>query len=185
MLEGFLKRILRRKVEQEVEKKVEQAVENAFDSANKPAQPASAPAAAPAAAPVTSATEQTAGGFFAQQMAQQAAPAVDDWDTEYHHDIDYFRPIIQQNFPEYTLEENVPFATLVPGLTYYYPPYTFVMRKNGQIALVISLQSTKSYKKGLHTMCEWKAQLKHINFFIEYPDRPEYVVNRIRENLKF
>ena len=118
-------------------------------------------------------------------QAQQAAPAEEDWDTEYHHDIDYFRPIIQQNFPEYTLEENVPFASLVPGLTYYYPPYTFVMRKNGQIALVISLQSTRSYKKGLHTMCVWKAQLKHINFFIEYPDRPEYVVNRIKENLQF
>ena len=83
------------------------------------------------------------------------------------------------------MEENVPFAQVVPGQRVVYPPYTFVMRKNGAIALVISLQSKYGYKKGLHTYCGWKAGLKHINFFIEYPDHEDYVVNRIRENLAF
>ena len=181
MLESILKRLLRRKVERKVENAMETAIDNAF-APKTTTGTATAPAAQPVADPAPAPAD---GGFFAQTAAAQPAPAVDDWDTEYNHDINYFRPILQENFPEYTIEENVPFAQLVPGVRYNYPPYTFVMRKNGQIALVISLQSKYGYKKGLHTMCEWKAQLKHINFFIEYPDRVDYVVNRIRQNLAF
>ena len=182
MFESLLKRLLRRKVERKVENAMETAIDNAF----KPnTTTATTPAAQPAAQPAGPAPAPADDGFFARNAAAQAAPAEDDWDTDYNNDINYFRPIIQANFPDYTLEENVPFAQLVSGVKYSYPPYTFVMRKNGQIALVISLQSKYSYKKGLHTMCEWKAQLKHINFFIEYPDRADYVVNRIRENLAF
>ena len=171
MLEYLLKRLLRRKVE----RKVEKAVDDAFDSAFKSNQNAAQPAAG---------TAQPVSPVAAGNNASYA-DAESEWDIEYNHDINYFRPIIQAHFPEYTLEENVPFAQLVSGVKYKYPPYTFVMRKNGQIALVISLQSKYSYKKGLHTMCEWKAQLRHINFFIEYPDHEDYVVNRIRQNLAF
>ena len=181
ILDNILKRLLRRKVERKVENAMETAIDNALTPKKTTTVNATTPAA-PAADPIPAPVD---GGFFAQTAAAQTAPAVDDWDTEYNHDINYFRPIIQSNFPDYTLEENVPFAQLVPGVKYNYPPYTFVMRKNGQIALVISLQSKYGYKKGLHTMCEWKAQLKHINFFIEYPDRVDYVVNRIRQNLAF
>ncbi|MBP5354791.1 MAG: hypothetical protein J6Y67_06625 [Lachnospiraceae bacterium] len=170
MLESILKRLLRRKVEQKVEKVVDEALDSALNS-NKAAQP-------------TAGATQPASPVAAADYSANAG-AENEWDIEYNHDINYFRQIIQANFPEYALEENVPFAQLVPGVRYQYPPYTFVMRKNGQIALVISLQSKYSYKKGLHTMCEWKAQLRHINFFIEYPDRPEYVINRIRQYLAF
>jgi|GEM_PF-2999213 hypothetical protein len=173
MLESILKRLLRRKVEQKVENVVEDALDSAFKSN---------PNAAQQAAPATPVSPSVGA---ANSFVTQTAPTEDDWDTEYNHDINYFRPILQANFPEYTIEENVPFAQIVPGTNFKYPPYTFVMRKNGQIALVISLQSKYSYKKGLHTWCEWKAQLKHINFFIEYPDRPEYVIDRVRQNLSF
>ena len=176
MLESILKRLLRRKVEQKLEHEVEKAVDNALD--NKKAT-----AAAPTVAPVETPVRPVVAA--ANQALADAAPDFDDWDTDYNHDVNYFRPIIQANFPEYTLEENVPFRQLIPDTNLNYPPYTFVMRKGGQIALVISLQSKYGYKKGLHTHCEWKAQLKHINFFIEYPDRPDYVIGRIRENLAF
>ena len=166
MLDSLLKRIFRRQVEKKVEQKVEREVEKVVDAALSGSKPASAASTATA----------TPTAPAAVQNAQSSVEEQDEWDIDYNHDIDYFRPILQQNFPEYTIEENVPFAQIVPGLKSYYPPYTFVMRKNGAIALIISLQSKYKYKKGLHTYCEWKAQLRHINFFIEYPDHPDYVV---------
>ena len=175
MLESILKRLLRRKVERKVEDAMETAIDSALKSNTNTTQTV-APVASQPVSPVVAA---------ANDAIAYSAPAEDDWSIEYNHDVNYFRPIIQANFPEYTIEENVPFEALVPGVRFQYPPYTFVMRKGGQIALVISLQSKYGYRKGLHTMCEWKAQLKHINFFIEYPDRPEYVIDRIRKNLAF
>lgn len=171
MLETILKRLLRRKVEQKVEKAVDEALDSALNS-NKTVQP-------------TASTAQPASSVAAAAYDNGNAEAENEWDIVYNHNADYFRPIIQANFPEYTLEENVPFDQLVSGVKFKYPPYTFVMRKNGQIALVISLQSVNSYKKGLHTYCEQRAQLRHINFFIEYPDHQDYVINRIRQYLAF
>ena len=153
MLSSLLKRILRREVENKVEDVVTDAVHSALNPTQK-TQPA-APAPGAVATPV------------AAQVAQEITSPENEWDIDYNHGVDYFRPILAKYFPEYTVEENVPFAQVVPGQRVVYPPYTFVLRKNGAIALVISLQSKYGYKKGLHTYCEWKAGLKHINFFIE------------------
>ena len=172
MLSSLLKRILRREVENKVEDVVTDAVHSALNPTQKTTQPA-APVPGAVATPV------------AAQVAQQITSPENEWDIDYNHGIDYFRPILAKYFPEYSVEENVPFKTLVPDCRWIHSPYTFVLRKNGAIALVISLQSKYKYEKGLHTYCEWKAGLKHINFFIEYPDHEDYVVNRIRENLAF
>lgn len=173
MLDSLLKRIFRREVEKKVENAVTGVVHTALNSGQNQTVAPQAPAGQPMTTPV------------AAQVIENATSPEREWDIDYKHDIDYFRPILAKYFPEYTVEENVPFATVVPGQRVVYPPYTFVMRKNGAIALVISLQSKYGYKKGLHTYCGWKAGLKHINFFIEYPDHEDYVVNRIRENLAF
>lgn len=169
MLEALLKRILRRKVEDKVEKVVSDAVDAAFD-------------------PKKTQATQTAQAAAQAAQSPYAAPAEasgNEWDTDYNHDIAYFRDIIRAEFPDYYVAENVPFATVVPGVNRSYPPYTFVFSKNNSIALVISLQSKYSYQKGLHTYCERNAKLHHINFFIEYPDHRDYVVDRIRKNLAF
>ncbi len=173
MLESILRRILRRKVEQKVEKEAEKVVSNVVDQAFANAGQTTSAPSVQSAAP-------------AQQAAATGPVTESEWDTRYNHDVNYFRPIIANHFPEYTLEENVTLESLA-GIKpkYPLPPYTFVMRKNGVIALVISLQSVDSYKKGLHTACEKGANLKHINFFIEYPDHEDYVVNRIREHLAY
>ncbi len=173
MLESILKRVLRRTVENKVEKAVDNAVEQAVDQAvRKPLESAIVNAARP--------NQQNAGTQTVGTIEEPGS----EWDIEYSHDIAYFRDIIKRNFPEYTVEENVPFSTLVSASTSVsYPPYTFVFRKDGAAVLVISLQSKYHYRKGLHTYCEWKAGIRHLNFFAEYPDREDYVVNRIRQAL--
>lgn len=180
MLESFLRRILRRTVEQKVEKAVDNAVEQAVDQAvRKPLQSAIVNAAQQ--------TPQNANAGTSNAGTPNAGTTEEsgsEWDIEYSHDIAYFRDIIKRNFPEYTVEENVPFSTLVSAATSVsYPPYTFVFRKDGAAVLVISLQSKYHYRKGLHTYCEWKAGIRHLNFFAEYPDREDYVVDRIRQAL--
>ena len=103
MLDSLLKRIFRREVEKKVENAVTGVVHTALNSGqNQPVAP-QAPAGQSMTTPV------------AAQVIDNATSPEREWDIDYKHDIDYFRPILAKYFPEYTVEENVPFATVVPG----------------------------------------------------------------------
>lgn len=116
---------------------------------------------------------------------------------------EYFRNILATEFAEYTLKENVAVTELVgdacdtfklyhsrPYQAYkaeWGQPYNFVMYLDGVAKAVVMFG-----RKGTHSedvkyliarMFAKKAGLPYINFYTNYPNEKEYVVERIKSFL--
>lgn len=115
----------------------------------------------------------------------------------------YFRKIISDEFPEYTLRENVAVTELVgyaadtmqlyttrPYQAYraeWGQPYSFVMYKDGIVKAVVMLGDSHSHDNGVKFLISRKYAQKvgvpYINFYTQFHNRKSYVVERIRDFL--
>jgi len=115
---------------------------------------------------------------------------------------DYFREIIQNNFTDYTIREDVPVTQLTgdvsdifrlyktrPNQAYkaeWGRPYDFVFYKDNVVKAVVVIGDDKSYKNVkclISKMFAKKLQTPYIGFYIKFPNKENYVVERIREIL--
>jgi hypothetical protein len=145
-------------------------------------------------------------GFF--DFLFGSKPAVD----EFHYSLDnmsdemiisYFREILKNDFPEYQLKEEVPVTKLVgdacdefqlystrPTQAYkaeWGNPYNFVLYKDGEAVAVVMLGRKGSHNENvkylISRMYAKKVGLPYINFYTNYPNRKEYVIERIKSFL--
>ena len=115
----------------------------------------------------------------------------------------YFRGILQSDFPQYTVRENVPVTSLVgdacdqfqlyktrPYQAYraeWGEPYTFVLYLGGQPKGVVMLGDGHSHSAKVKFLIArkyaQKVGLPYINFYTQMPNEKSYVVGRIRRFL--
>ena len=115
----------------------------------------------------------------------------------------YFRGILQSEFPQFTVRENVPVTSLVgdacdqfklystrPYQAYkaeWGEPYTFVLYQAGQPKAVVMLGDGHSHcakvKFLIARKYAQKVGLPYINFYTQMPNEKSYVVGRIRKFL--
>ena len=115
----------------------------------------------------------------------------------------YFRGILQSDFPQYTVRENVPVTSLVgdacdqfqlyrtrPFQAYraeWGEPYTFVLYLGGQPKGVVMLGDGHSHSAKVKFLIArkyaQKVGLPYINFYTQMPNEKSYVVGRIKRFL--
>ena len=121
-------------------------------------------------------------------------------DAEWHA---YFRDILQKDFAEYAVRENVPVTEIAgnvaeeaqlystrPRQVYraeWGEPYTFVLYQGAAPKAVVMLGSGNSHhakvKYLVARMYAQKTGLPYINFYTQMPNKHDYVVGRIRKFL--
>lgn len=118
--------------------------------------------------------------------------------------VEYFHEILQTEFSEYELSENVAVTELAgdandsfklyktrPYQAYkaeWGEPYTFVLRRNGEVKGVVMLGDKRSHNERvkflISRMYAKKLDIPYISFYTHLPNEIAYVVMRIRKMLK-
>lgn len=113
----------------------------------------------------------------------------------------YFKEILQNEFPVYTIRETVPVTDLVgfvsdeeqlyttrPRQVYkaeWGQPYTFVLEVSGMPKAVVMLGKGHSHDENVKyliaRMYAEKLNLPYINFYTQMPNERNYVIGRIRK----
>lgn len=116
----------------------------------------------------------------------------------------YFAGILSTEFPQYSTKRNVPVTDLAGYATDEFQlyktrplqsykaewgaPYTFVLYQGGTPAGIVMLGDGTSHSKNvkylISRMYAKKMGLPYINFYTQYPNERDYVVNRIKEFMK-
>ena len=116
---------------------------------------------------------------------------------------DYFRGIIQAEFPYFSLRENVPVTEIAgpiadefqlyktrPRQVYraeWGQPYTFVLYQGSVPRGVVMLGAGKSHAQNVKyliaRMFAKRCRLPYINFYIQMPNERNYVVSRLHRFL--
>ena len=117
-----------------------------------------------------------------------------EWET-------YFREILQGDFSQYSIRENVPVTDLVgyaadecqlyttrPSQVYkaeWGKPFTFVLEDNGSPKGVVMLGDGHSHDSNVKyliaRMYAEKLGIPYINFYTQMPNERRYVIERIRK----
>lgn len=99
----------------------------------------------------------------------------------------HFDDIIGRNFADCEYRTDVPAAELLPSAHPACTPVQYMFYKNGAPRLAVVLVKRNTYNgmnvKGTKNICA-ALNIPYIRFFAEYPNEEQYVVNRIKENLK-
>jgi len=99
------------------------------------------------------------------------------------HDKAYFKTILEEEFAQYAIKENVPVSEIEgEGRS-----YDFGLYRNGQLIAVVVLvehnrDNNKAYKDS--KMFAQKAGIPFINFYMHMPNKPEFVKYRINNMIK-
>lgn len=116
----------------------------------------------------------------------------------------YFKELLGRRFPQYTLAENVPVQTLVgntsdmftlyvdrPNQVYraeWGKPYDFVLYQDGQPKGIVMLGTGRVHQKQVKyliaKMYAKKLGIPYIGFYTQFPNREDYVVDRIRKEIR-
>ena len=122
--------------------------------------------------------------------------SIDEW-------VDYFRNILKTHFPDYTLKESVPVTELAgdvqesfqlykdrPYQVYkaeWGKDYDFVLYSDGKPKVIIMLGGGHCHSKHVDfliaRMFAKKLDVPYLGFYLEFPNKEDYVVGRIREQL--
>ena len=123
-------------------------------------------------------------------------------DAEWHQ---YFKEILVTEFPQYTVQENVPVTDLAgyandefqlystrPRQAYkaeWGQPYSFVLLKNGTPKGVVMLGKGHSHDSNVKyliaRMYAKKLGLHYINFYLQMPNERAYVIQRVNSFIHF
>lgn len=148
-----------------------------------------------ASTPSTPSTPSTSS-TVSRQEEEYVYRSIDEW-------VDYFRSILKTHFPAYTLKENVPVTELTgdvqesfqlykerPYQVYkaeWGKDYDFVLCADGQPKAIVMLGEGHCHSKHVDfliaRMFAKKLNVPYIGFYLEFPNKEDYVVGRIREQL--
>jgi len=115
----------------------------------------------------------------------------------------YFKEILLNEFPSYTIRENIPVTDLAgfvsdeeqlyttrPRQVYkaeWGQPYTFVLENGGKAVATVMLGKGHSHDENVKyliaRMYAEKLSLPYINFYTQMPNERSYVIGRIRKFL--
>lgn len=100
--------------------------------------------------------------------------------------FDDMRAIIARNFPEYEVQYEYKAYNLDISCHPACTPIQFMFQKNGKNVLAVVIVGQNTYKGmnvlGTKKLCE-EAGIPYIRFFVGYPNKEEYVIERIKKYL--
>lgn len=101
-------------------------------------------------------------------------------------DPGYFRDLFVDAFPGCQVEEDVPASRFEANAHPACVPISFLIRRAGQPVLAIALVRMNNYR-GMNVIATKeiveRAGIPYMRFFVELPNEPDYVLNRVRNAL--
>ncbi len=163
---GFLKNMLKSVLKEAVG----EAIEKQFGNNS---QPYSAPA------PKTAAPVSNTAASAANKNNYEKNPATDE---------NYFTQLITEaNFPEYTIERSVSPSVFDSSAHPSCFPISYLFKKDGRNVLAVLIMKDNQYRAmiavGTYQILD-EQNIPYIRFFKGWQNEKDYVLNRIRENLK-
>lgn len=199
---GFLDNILKsvkREAEHDASRKASNAISNSINNLfnKKPQGGSSAPQAnAPSNTAPAPSTERYQGFVIQSNNSDSYKPAeatvngdgtviIDgiDYSQNYNCNIDHFRSILKESFPDMELREDVPLNQIIPGLNGAYQSVSFLLSQGGAPKVVIQIryphQSTRS---GSQRACQQNG-IGYISLWTNYKNQKEYIEKRVKDAL--
>lgn len=106
-----------------------------------------------------------------------------NYDRSYQRTPAHFRPILEKNFSQYRLEENVPMDMVFPGAAPSFNPASFVLKSGEMIVAVIAIMPAKKPRSvAAQSLCK-KNQVAYVDFWCDYENTEAYVTERINKAL--
>lgn len=97
-----------------------------------------------------------------------------------------FSMLYRQNFPQYTILEDVPARQLRVDCHPACTPVQFLFCRGEQPVLAVVLVRANTYRgknvMGTKDLCEQKG-IGYLRFFVEKPNEPAYIIERTRQHL--
>ncbi len=104
-----------------------------------------------------------------------------DYTKDFNRSHGYFKDIIERNFAEYAIEENVPMTQIEPGASKFFKPLDFLFNKDGQPVLAVAITKEKPSKKA-PIICK-NHNIKYVVIYSPYENKESFVVDRIKNAL--
>jgi len=106
-----------------------------------------------------------------------------DYARIYNCDTDHFRAILNKNFPDMEIKEDVPLNSIIPGISSAYKSVSFLLSQGGAPKVVIQLRYPgQSTRVGSQQICR-KNGIGYISLWTDYKNQEEYIVKRVKDIL--
>jgi len=106
-----------------------------------------------------------------------------DYAQIYNCDMDHFRTILKESFPEMTLQEDIPLKDIIPGLNGAYQSVSFLLSEGGTPKVVIQIRYPgQSTRTGSQRQC-LQHGIGYISLWKNYKNQKEYIEKRVKEAL--
>ena len=156
------------------------AVDSALSGTKKPEANTAKPAPAPAPQPAAETITATVNNPDAERIYDEDGKY--EFNDTFNRDTAYFRDIIQRNFADYTIEENVPITRFDASAHPKCIPVTFLLSKGGYsfafFVMPINKTNGLPYKGSKQALRA--AGIKTVHCINCYKNEEAYVVNRIK-----
>jgi hypothetical protein len=198
---GFLNNILKsvkREVEYDASRKAANTISNSISNLfnKKPGDNAgnTQPAAPSNTTPAPS-TDRYQGfviGGNNQNSYQPADAAINDdgtviidgidYSQNYNCDLNHFRTILKESFPDMDIREDVPLNEIIPGLNGAYQSVSFLLSQ-GSSKIVIQIRYPhQSTRVGSQRVCRQNG-IGYISLWTDYKNQKEYIEKRVKDAL--
>ena len=106
-----------------------------------------------------------------------------DYAQIYDCDMNHFRTILKESFPEMTLQEDVPLKDIIPGLNGAYQSVSFLLSEGGTPKVVIQIRYPgQATRVGSQRQC-LQHGIGYISLWKNYKNQKEYIEKRVKEAL--
>ena len=106
-----------------------------------------------------------------------------DYAQIYNCDLNHFRTILKESFPEMSLSEDVPLNSIIPGLNGAYQSVSFLLSDGGTPKVAIQIRYPgQSTRTGSKRQC-LQHGIGYISLWTDYKNQKEYIEKRVKEAL--
>lgn len=106
-----------------------------------------------------------------------------DYAQIYDCDLNHFRTILKESFPEMTIREDVPLNEIIPGLNGAYQSVSFLLSEGSTPKVVIQIRYRgQATRHGSRRQC-LQHGIGYISLWTNYKNQKEYIEKRVKEAL--
>ncbi|MBR4344899.1 MAG: hypothetical protein IKP88_19705 [Lachnospiraceae bacterium] len=106
-----------------------------------------------------------------------------DYAQIYNCDLNHFRTILKESFPEMTLREDVPLRDIIPGISGAYMSVSFLLCDGNTPKVAIQIRYRgQATRQGSRRQC-LQHGIGYISLWTNYKNQKEYIEKRVKEAL--
>ena len=106
-----------------------------------------------------------------------------DYSQKYNCDLNHFRTILRESFPDMNLREDVPLKDIIPGINGAYQSVSFLLSDGSGPKVCIQIRHPKqSTRTGSKRICQQNG-IGYISLWTDFKNQKEYIEKRVKDAL--